>query len=257
MAPPSLLRQILHLTPQLHQPPRRIITYAEVLDKEEKWRIGQAFRSPVVEIYQASEGQIASPCRCGNLHINEDLVYVELLGEDGRTPVTRPGQRVSRMLVTNLVNTVQPLLRYEMNDLLVLGEPCSCGSKFRVIDQIIGRNDDVLYLTTADGTQRAVYPDLVSRWIITADEQIREFHVRQLTTPGKLRTDNHLEIIIDLFGNDQTGITGPTADEVCARLEQRLIEELAVYKITCDLTIRCAPIRLPADNRKMKRFERV
>jgi hypothetical protein len=46
-------------------------------------------------------------------------------------------------------------------------------------------------------------------------------------------------------------------DEVRSRLEQRLIAELAAYQITCSLTIRCAPIRLPADNRKMKRFERV
>lgn len=280
MAPPSLLRQILHLTTRLHQPPQRIITYAEVLEKEEKWRIGQAFRAPVVEIYQASEGQIASPCRCGNLHINEDLVYVELLGKDGRTPVTEPRQRVSRMLVTNLVNTIQPLLRYEMNDLVVLGEPCACGSKFRVIDQIIGRNDDVLYLTTIDGTQRAVYPDLVSRWIITADDRIREFHVRQLTTHGKILTGNHLEITIDLFGTDNqeiadqkaagtgrqkametadqkaTDIDSQASDEVRHRLEQRIRAELAAFQITCNLTIRCAPIRLPVDNRKMKRFER-
>ena len=277
MAPPSLLRQLLYLASRLDHPPRRIITYAEVLEKEEKVRIGQAFRAPVVEIYQASEGQIASPCRCGSLHINEDLVYVELLGEDGRTPVTRPGQRASRMLVTNLVNTVQPLLRYEMNDLIVLGEPCPCGSHFRVIDQIIGRNDDVLYLTARDGKPKAVYPDLVSRWIITTDDRIREFHVRQITAgsrhrAGKQQPENHLEITLDLFGADASGVEAEqtadsvaeqTADsvaeqaaDICTRLERRLADELAVFGISCHLTLHCAPILMPADNRKMKRFER-
>lgn len=269
MAPPSLLRQVLHLTARLDHPPRRIITYAEVLEKEEKVRIGQTFRAPVVEIYQASEGQIASPCRCGNLHINEDLVYVELLGEDGRTPVTQPGQRASRMLVTNLVNTIQPLLRYEMNDLIVLGEPCPCGSHFRVIDQIVGRNDDVLYLTARDGKPRAVYPDLVSRWIITTDDRIREFHVRQITAGSKQRADkqqaeNHLLITLDLFaeaGTDNVAEQAAAnaseqAAEICARLEQRLVDELAVFGIACMFTIRCAPILMPHGNRKMKRFER-
>ena len=115
-------------------------------------RISKAFRAPVVEIYQASEGQIASPCRCGSLHINEDLVYVELLrrrmaGRLSHSPASGP----AKMLVTNLVNTVQPLLRYEMNDIVELGEPCPCGSHFRVIGRIIGRQDDVLYLPDRSG----------------------------------------------------------------------------------------------------------
>jgi phenylacetate-coenzyme A ligase PaaK-like adenylate-forming protein len=49
------------------------------LEPETKALLAGAFQAPVVEIYQASEGQIASPCRCGKLHINEDLVYVELM----------------------------------------------------------------------------------------------------------------------------------------------------------------------------------
>ena len=250
MAPPSLLRQLLPLAARLAKPPRRIITYAEVLEQEEKMRISQAFQAPVVEIYQASEGQIASPCRCGSLHINEDLVYVELFDEDGRTPVAKPGQRAGRMLVTNLVNTVQPLLRYEMNDLIELGEPCSCGSHFRVISKIIGRQDDVLYLNTRTGIRRAVYPDLVSRWIITTDDRIREFHVRQ-------DADDHLEIILDLLGDVHPSVRhdANTADLV-RRLRKRLDDELAIFDIECSVSITIGSIPLPADNRKMKRFER-
>ncbi|MDW7658497.1 MAG: hypothetical protein SCM11_15110, partial [Bacillota bacterium] len=68
MAPPSLLRQLLPLCDKVKTPPKRVITYAEVLEKEEKTRISKALAAPVVEIYQASEGQIGSPCRYGNLH---------------------------------------------------------------------------------------------------------------------------------------------------------------------------------------------
>lgn len=240
MAPPSLLRQLLPFLNALKRPLRRIITYAEVLNPLEKARFAEAFRAPVVEIYQASEGQIASPCRHGNLHINEDLVYVELLDENDQ-PI-RPGQRAKRMLVTNVVNTVQPLLRYEMNDLIELGDPCPCGSHFRVIRQVIGRNDDVLYLRTRSGEICPVYPDLVSRWIITTDDQIQEFVVEQLS-------DCQLLIRLEL-----TNPAGADDSALVKRLRERLENELAKYDISCQLAFEVAPIPLPEDNSKRKRF---
>ena len=102
------------------------------------------FKTKVIEIYQASEGQIASACKAGHLHINEDLVFVELYDENNQL-ITEPNVVGHKMILTNLVNDAQPLIRYEMNDMIVLDEPCSCGSHFRRIKRIIGRCDDNLY----------------------------------------------------------------------------------------------------------------
>lgn len=246
MAPPSLLRQLLPVCTKLKKAPRRIITYAEVLEKEEKERISKAFAAPVIEIYQASEGQIGSPCRCGNLHLNEDLVYVELYADDGTTPVTAPGVRAGKMVLTNLVNSVQPLLRYEMNDIIELGPACRCGSNFRVINRIIGRNDDVLHLSTRNGSLRPVYPDLVSRWIITTDDRIREFRVEQDAA-------DHLVITLDISGSDDRNRTG---EAIVNELAGRLARELKEFDIFCRFSFRRQPISLPADASKMKRFTR-
>jgi len=242
MAPPSVLRQILPLCSRIKIPLRRIITYAEVLEPETKALLASAFRAPVVEIYQASEGQMASPCRCGNLHINEDLVYVELLDAHGR-PVRKPSDgRATRMIVTNLVNRVQPLIRYEMNDIIELGDSCPCGSHFRVISRVIGRNDDVLELPMREGLQRALYPDLVSRWIITTDDRIREFIVEQDTA-------DHLLITVDIpVSEARAGIED--------QLRRRFAQELGDYGFVCQFDIVHRPIALPADNRKLKRFVR-
>jgi putative adenylate-forming enzyme len=244
MAPPSFLRQLLPLAGELKRPPRRIIAYAEVLEAEEKARLSAAFRAPVVEIYQASEGQIASPCRLGNLHVNEDLVYLELEGGLDRGDGAAAGGRSRRMLVTNLVNTAQPLLRYEMNDIVELGEPCPCGSHFRTIAKIVGRNDDVLFFHTRSGSRRAVYPDLASRWIITTDDRIREFSLEQFE-------DDRIRIIMDLGGMEAKS---PQVQEITDRLRRRFSTELDAFDIECRLEIEIQPIRMPADNRKMKRF---
>jgi putative adenylate-forming enzyme len=184
MAPPSMLRLLARHRDRISSPIGIVVSYAEVLEEHEHRKLEEVFGVRIVEIYQASEGLIACPCRDGQLHINEDLMYVELLDEAGRelTAIDTPCRH---MLVTNLYNEVQPLIRYELNDLVCLGPPCSCGSDFRVLSKVIGRDDDVLYFRRGDGTVGHVFPDVLSRWIITASDQIDEYVVEQ-PDPGNL-----------------------------------------------------------------------
>ncbi len=240
MAPPSLVRCLIPFQDQIQHPLKQIVCYAEVLEKEEKARFEQIFSATVIEIYQASEGQIASACRYGNLHINEDLVLVELTDEQGNE-ITEAGKVCAHMYVTNLVNTAQPVLRYEMNDLIVLGEECPCKSKFRTIDRILGRNDDVLYFTV-EGRKVPVFPDLFSRWIITTSDAIREFCVQQ-------DPDETLHLAIDLLESDPQ-----THEEVIDRLRMRILEECSRWKVHPNLIIHAQKINLPADSSKQKRF---
>jgi putative adenylate-forming enzyme len=87
MAPPSMLRVLAPHAAQITAPVRIIVSYAEVLEPADEDRIRAAFSVPVIQLYQASEGPIASACREGRLHLNEDLVHTEPLDADGR-PVT-------------------------------------------------------------------------------------------------------------------------------------------------------------------------
>lgn len=246
MAPPSMLRILMKYADGIRSRIRTIISYAEVLEKEEKERFRGIFGAEVREIYQASEGQIGSTCRCGSLHINEDLVHIELLDADGR-PVTAPGEPAERMLLTNLVNDAQPLIRYEMNDRIVLGDKCPCGSSFRVIRNIIGRSDDVLYLRTADGGVTHLFPDLFARWIITADDRIREFKVLQYSP-------DELEIRADLYRTDGSA---ETEAEILGCLDARVAAGLSGFGIRCAVRIVKATIPLPEKMSKYKRFERL
>lgn len=241
MAPPSLLRTLLPLVGRLRTRVRLVVTYAEVLEDEEKSRLERAFGCRVVQIYQASEGQMGSPCREGTLHVNEDLVYVELYDAAGR-PVTGPGPAAASMVVTNLVNEVQPLIRYRMNDLVELGPPCPCGSSFRTIRRVLGRNDDVLYLMGADGSLRPLFPDLVARWIITEDATVREFRVEQ----ADART---LSVRLDML---------PGADGVAAAsaVRARVESELAALGLAAVVSVETGPLVLPAEMHKYRRFVR-
>ncbi len=249
MAPPSMLRILMGRADKISVKIKMILSYAEVLEEEEKQRIKAAFKAEVHEIYQASEGQLGSTCRCGNLHINEDLVFVELYDKEGKA-VDKPGAAADSMLVTNLVNRVQPLIRYEMNDLIVLGDKCPCGSAFRVIKKILGRHDDVLYLTDSSGSLKPVFPDLFARWIITTDDRIREFKVVQLT-------DQRLEIMIDISKNAAQNEEISLEEVITDKLKNRITRELGNYNIRCQIKITSGSIKLPETMSKYKRFESI
>lgn len=240
MAPPSLCRLLIPVAHLIHKPLKMIVTYAEVLEKEEKNRLSDVFGCRIIEIYQGSEGQFASACSMGNLHINEDLIIVELLDEH-YNEITTPHIAASHMIVTNLVNHAQPLIRYEMNDLIVLDEPCTCGSNFRTIEKILGRNDDILYFKKKDGLIQHIFPDLFSRWIITSSENIREYKVIQ-------HLDHSLTILLD-------PITSREKDDLIRQVESKLRFELSAFDIECRMDIRCEPIALPLNRSKYKRFE--
>jgi phenylacetate-CoA ligase len=88
------------------------------------------------------------------------------------------GQPGSRLLVTNLYNLVQPLLRLEVTDLVTLDpDPCPCGRNLVRTRTIHGRSDDVLSLPARDGGRVAVHP--LHFALLTRDPQVREFQVVQ------------------------------------------------------------------------------
>lgn len=139
----------------------------------------EVFGCPVYEIYKATEGAIAISCRQGSLHLNEDLIAVQLYNADGSP--TPPGSPSRHMLVTDLHKTSQPIVRYTLNDVLTLSpRRCACGSHFRVIEQIQGRADDVFWGLRTDGQGlQFVFPDYIRRAIIAISGQIEEYQVIQ------------------------------------------------------------------------------
>jgi putative adenylate-forming enzyme len=180
-APPSMLKLLASEKEngRLKAKPVRVISYAEVLYPDVKEYIGRVFGCMVHEIYKCSEGAIAMTCRYGSLHVNEDIVALELLNADG-TP-TPPGKPCHRLIVTDLHKSVLPIIRYELNDVITLShERCRCGSHFRVIEKIQGRADDLFWgIRKSDGTRHFIYQDYISRTIISVSDSIEEFQAVQ------------------------------------------------------------------------------
>jgi phenylacetate-coenzyme A ligase PaaK-like adenylate-forming protein len=100
--------------------------------------------------YLASEvPALTSRCRQGLFHVNADWHILEPVDEKYQ-PVPA-GELSHTVLVTNLANRVQPLIRYNLGDRVQLFPgPCTCGSPFPAV-RVEGRSGDVLTFAAADG----------------------------------------------------------------------------------------------------------
>lgn len=162
--------------------PVAVVLSAEGLPQPEYDRIARAFHAKVGNSYAASECMFLSVmCDEGWLHVNADWVAFEPVDADYR-PVP-PGEQSHTILISNLANHVQPILRYDLGDsVLQRPEPCPCGNPLPAI-RAQGRSADVLTFRTPGGEVRL--PPLALSQPIEGLRGITLFQIAQ-TEPERL-----------------------------------------------------------------------
>jgi phenylacetate-coenzyme A ligase PaaK-like adenylate-forming protein len=154
--------------------PKRVVAMSEPLLPEARQGIQATWGAPVANSYAMSEGVFTGFCGHG-IHLPDDLCLFEAVDAQGRpVPAGHPSHRV---LVTNLYNHAQPLIRFEVTDEVALLErPCPCGSSMGLIDDPQGRLDDTFVYQPA----LSVHPHLF-RSALGQQPSIIEYQVRQAT----------------------------------------------------------------------------
>ena len=171
--------------------------------------IERAFGCRVAGDYGASEFlNIAFECERGALHLNDDWVVLEPVDEN-YDPVP-PDTPSASVLLTNLANRVQPLIRYELGDSVTrVSKPCGCGRPFPVI-RVDGRRDEILRLHDAKGHEVPVMPMA----LCTAVEEGSEEHRFQVVQTGP----RSLRVRVE---------AGPSSRDANARVKEALVQFLA------------------------------
>jgi phenylacetate-coenzyme A ligase PaaK-like adenylate-forming protein len=160
---------------------KQITNVAEPLsDKSAAW-LEQVFGAHVTDEYAMGECMaLSSGCTMGRgAHINSDLAILEVVDENDQ-PVP-PGTEGSKVLLTNLYNRVQPIIRYEIDDRVTMSaKPCACGSFLPHIERISGRSKDKLFIETEDGQRR----ELPYYLILTGLHHVLEMAEHQIVQTG-------------------------------------------------------------------------
>ncbi|HWN19988.1 MAG TPA: AMP-binding protein [Gemmatimonadales bacterium] len=125
--------------------PTAVFTSGELLDGSVRERLAGAFRAPIYDIYGTSETkEIAWECPRGGMHLNNDVVRLEVLDDAGRS---LPAGQEGNLVATLLVNRAMPLLRYLTGDRgALLSGTCACGRSSPLLGVLTGRTADMLVL---------------------------------------------------------------------------------------------------------------
>ena len=117
---------------------KHIKNIGETLHPELRERIKKLSGLHIEDIYSSSEvGAISIECPVSGLqHVMSENMIVEVLDDNGAA--CQPGQ-VGRVVVTDLYNSISPLIRYDIGDYAEVGEPCTCGRHLPTLKRIVGR----------------------------------------------------------------------------------------------------------------------
>lgn len=180
----------LDLKPELEQ----VVNISERLMPQARAHYQEIFGAPILDDYGMGECLfLTNGCpTSGGMHVNSDWAILEAVDEKNR-PVP-DGEKGAKVLVTNLANYVQPIIRYEVGDIVTMAtEHCDCGSNLPLIDHIDGRDSDMFYIETSSGT-RPLHPTvfelalgriLDAREYQIVQEENTKFRIRIEPLPGR------------------------------------------------------------------------
>lgn len=206
--------------------PAMVTTGLEVCTPEMRRQIEEAWKVTPFNTYGMTEagGVLGGDCAYHEgVHVFENLFIVEVVDEAGCE--VAPGVEGRRVLLTNLYNRTQPLIRFEVTDMIsAKADPCSCGRPYRLFDVGAGRSDDIILLPGRKGRQVAVHPSHF-RGAMYEVPAVREFQVRQEAV--RLR-------ILAVTGN---GPSAEVGDQIVRAVTSRLEEIDAVVPLIEAVTV--------------------
>ncbi|MFP4230541.1 MAG: phenylacetate--CoA ligase family protein [Spirochaetaceae bacterium] len=138
--------------------PRAVVTGGEPVTAGTKELIDEVWECPFINYYAASESLTLGVERADleGFYLFDDVNYIEFKDD--------------HILLTNLYNYTQPLIRYRMNDILV---PTGHGGvwPFTRIERVIGRQEELLWFANERGNLDFIHPIAVVEFFVKGLEK--------------------------------------------------------------------------------------
>lgn len=198
--------------------PEAIVAGAELLTDAMMRQIEEAWSIRPQQTYGMTESpSLGFPCPVhpNEIHLCEDLTLIENVDAQDR-PVP-DGVLGDSILITNLYNQTQPLIRYRVSDrLLIASGPCACGVPFRRLRRCHGRTDDLLVLPGLSADSVTLEPMILEE-AIERVEQVLQFQVVYAQQRLTVR------LVTSCGPDEETRV----ADAVCTALRRMFANRLA------------------------------
>jgi phenylacetate-CoA ligase len=166
----TLATQLARRRRSLHIP--YVFTASEPLYPHQRELVQERLGGKIMDMYGMAERvAFATQCEHGNMHINPDYSYVEIVDEQGR-----PTDDYGFVVGTTFHNQAMPLVRYRLSD-RTRWKPgrCACGRAWPMIESVTGKFEDSI--TGSDG--QPVSPSVLT-FAFKGVEHIRKSQVAQV-----------------------------------------------------------------------------
>ncbi|NOQ70378.1 MAG: hypothetical protein GQ574_00125 [Crocinitomix sp.] len=122
-----------------------IESVSESISESDKALVEKSFNTKLINCYGCLECyNLAYECEKGQLHINENVI-AEVVSVDNANQAMAAGE-TGEILITSLVNEIQPIIRYKTSDIGFISNSCDCGNKQPVISLSGTRKIDYINL---------------------------------------------------------------------------------------------------------------
>ena len=150
--------------------PRAINCTGETLTPHTRAAITDAFNTPVIDSFASTEGLTGTSAPDESiLQFNSDMCIAEPVDEHNQ-PVP-PGHPSHKVLITNLYNLAQPLIRYQLDDIFTAEPPTPQRGHLRA--RVQGRADEPLHYPQLD-----IHPHVI-RSVLLQTPQLVDYQIHQ------------------------------------------------------------------------------
>lgn len=222
---------------RLHISPALIMTGGEYLSDSLRKQLQETFGCYVQTNYSCTEGgTVAYECGHQHFHINDDWLIVEAVDKDNN-PVPE-GVQSDKLLLTNLFNFTQPLIRFEITDRVIMHhELCPCKNPSPWLE-IEGRTDDILTFMSKD--KQVKVPPLALYAILKEVHELKQFQLVK-------RDGNILLLRMECGGSDRQ-----IAFEKARAAVNRYLHESGINEVLWELSD-----EMPRRNEKSGKFNHI
>jgi len=164
---------------------------AEQMHDFQRTKINDVLTDRLYERYGSREiGTASFECDAHNgQHLFTDSLYIESI------PIEESNGQLNKLVVTDLVNTGMPFIRYDIGDIATITEePCSCGLQSPRLMNLMGRQVDLLWRPDGSGVA-AHLSDVIPASKITASVQIVQEEVNKIILRVEGSLDENCEAL--------------------------------------------------------------
>jgi phenylacetate-CoA ligase len=120
---------------EIHRSLKFLMSTAESCAKSRQRQIENFFNVKQINVYASVDGFVSIPCPCGEKHLIDHLLYIELYDPQKNYLGT---QGTGRLCFTNLVKKSTPIVKFLLDDLVTIRN-CHCPYGFRQAIEPHGR----------------------------------------------------------------------------------------------------------------------